>query len=740
MDLTFVNPMLLAGAAAAAVPIVLHLIMRQTPRLLEFPALRFVKQRQEANRRKLRLRHLILLLLRAGALCLLAAALARPSIKAPGTFGNQEAPVAAAFVFDTSPRMQYRERNQTRIEAAQEMSLWLLGQFPEDSQAAVLESRLGSAVFQVDVGSARQRIERLEPTPLPQPLVNVLTEAARLLETSELENKEIYVFSDLSQPAWSAELAGKLQEALKKLGGVGIHVIDVGVEDPSNFSLGEVRLSSQVLSKNSTLMVEADVRRRGPEADCVVELVRLVDTVDEKGQPVRRADPEGRRPVKLASGGSQRVGIEVGGWQTGTHQGYLRILQEDGLAMDNVRYFTVEVKPPWRVLVAAPSPAEENAFFFTEAIAPEDFRKAQQARFEPQVIALEELPQKLLEPYTAVCLLDPTPLPPEVWRRLRDFAAQGGGVAIFLGHNAVPVDSFNAADAQEVLPGTLLIGARAAGELYLGPEGYDHPLLTKFRPLAGEIPWDAFPVYRYWNLEALNEGVNVVIPFTNNRPALLERPVGRGRMLTMTTPVSDSASSEARWNELPTGFEPWPFVMLATESMLYLVGSTDGQLNYYAGQTALLQLEATDKLASYLLTLPPKGLALGGTGEPRADDQLRRTVDTKLNAIIEGSTDRIGNYRVRAGGDEGRLDRGFSVNLPPEASNLDRIDPKEHLKTVFGDFEYRLARSRDEIDRDIAMSRVGREIFPWLIVMVAVFLGLEHILANRFYREKNGER
>ena len=43
MGLEFVNPLLLAGVAAAAVPIVLHLIMRQQPRLLEFPALRFVR-------------------------------------------------------------------------------------------------------------------------------------------------------------------------------------------------------------------------------------------------------------------------------------------------------------------------------------------------------------------------------------------------------------------------------------------------------------------------------------------------------------------------------------------------------------------------------------------------------------------------------------------------------------------------------------------------------------------------
>ena len=54
------------------------------------------------------MRHWLLLFLRCAVLALLAAALARPSIQASGMLGDQEAPVAAALVFDTSPRLGYR--------------------------------------------------------------------------------------------------------------------------------------------------------------------------------------------------------------------------------------------------------------------------------------------------------------------------------------------------------------------------------------------------------------------------------------------------------------------------------------------------------------------------------------------------------------------------------------------------------------------------------------------------------
>ena len=54
--MTFVNLSLVAGTALVALPIVLHLIMRRKAKLMEFPALRFVRKRHDANRRRLRLR------------------------------------------------------------------------------------------------------------------------------------------------------------------------------------------------------------------------------------------------------------------------------------------------------------------------------------------------------------------------------------------------------------------------------------------------------------------------------------------------------------------------------------------------------------------------------------------------------------------------------------------------------------------------------------------------------------
>src|SRR5687767_15869430 len=78
--MAFVNFSLLAGGLLMALPVLLHLVMRQRPKQLVFPALRFIQQRKEANRRQLQLKHWLLLGLRCAAVLLAALALARPSV------------------------------------------------------------------------------------------------------------------------------------------------------------------------------------------------------------------------------------------------------------------------------------------------------------------------------------------------------------------------------------------------------------------------------------------------------------------------------------------------------------------------------------------------------------------------------------------------------------------------------------------------------------------------------------
>lgn len=99
LGLSFLSPLYLLGALAVAVPILLHLFRRRTELVVDFPAVRFIAPSTVEQKRRRRLRELILLALRVSALVLLAGAFARPYLA--GSVLSDDVPVTVVAV-DTS--------------------------------------------------------------------------------------------------------------------------------------------------------------------------------------------------------------------------------------------------------------------------------------------------------------------------------------------------------------------------------------------------------------------------------------------------------------------------------------------------------------------------------------------------------------------------------------------------------------------------------------------------------------
>ena len=92
------------------------------------------------------------------------------------------------------------------------------------------------------------------------------------------------------------------------------------------------------------------------------------------------------------------------------------------------------------------------------------------------------------------------------------------------------------------------------------------------------------------NLDELASTARTLIPYGNNKPALVENRVGRGKVLVMTTPLTDPLQPRGRqcWNELWSAEDNWPAFVLWNEMLIYLVGTGEVRLNYHSGDTAVL--------------------------------------------------------------------------------------------------------------------------------------------------------
>ncbi len=707
MEFHLLHAGLAAGAATAALPVILHLVLRQKPRREPFPALRLVRQRHRVNLRKLRLRHWLLLAMRMLMIALMALALARPSIHGASFIPDQQAPVAAALIFDTSLSMEYREQGRTRLEAAQQIAGELLKEFPDGSEVMVLDAAETSARFFPQVSLAAQRVESLRLRPAAPALNQAIAEACHALNDSDRSRKEIYLFTDRAATCLAVDGAEQIQAAMAEVKtGVAVYVLDVGVEAAKNASIDRATLSADVVPVNTDAVVDVVVADYGQGEEVLIEL-----ELDDQ--------PRGKQTISLEKDKVVNLDFPLPRLAPGLHQGKLILRNGGGLEFDDERFLTVEVRPVNRVLVA--SDIERDVARLRDALAPPLFVEQQIARHECQWVSAARLGDVRLADYSVVCLVNVRELPASRWQELESFVRAGGGLAVFLGPR-VSAENYNQEIAQGLIPLKLGKAIAPAGPVALQPAAASHAVVAKIEA------WDKAAlgqtvVERYIATELAEKNAWRVLNFTDGGVALAERTVGGdrpGKVVVFTSTVSGAGARENRWNDLPLFAEL--FVPLADHLIMYLAGHAEAQLNYTVGDDVILRADLDQRLGPYLLATPDSKQATRGTADPA------------LNAVVVARPEPLGNYVVTAGQGDRPIRKGFSLNARAAESQLQRLSDSE-LSAVFGEGNFAVARTADELREVMGDVRIGRELFPWLMPLILLIFAFEHWLANRFYGE-----
>lgn len=195
----FLHPLALLGLAAAAIPALLHLLGRRAPPELVFPPLRYLAEAERHSARRLKLRHLLLLVLRTAVVVLIVLAAARPLVPAGAHAAGSHAPTALAVILDNSPSAAAVVDGRAvleRLRAAARGSLAAAG--PDDrlwlvladgvARAGTREALLGT------VDSVTAAARRLDVTA-------AVREAVRLVAAEPLAAREVHVVSDLQRSA-----------------------------------------------------------------------------------------------------------------------------------------------------------------------------------------------------------------------------------------------------------------------------------------------------------------------------------------------------------------------------------------------------------------------------------------------------------------------------------------------------------------------------------------------------------
>ena len=195
--MSFLHPLALLGLAAAAIPALLHLLQRRVPPELDFPPVRYLSAAERESARRLKLRHLLLLVLRTALIVMIVLAAARPLVPLRG--GGAHQPTAAVIILDNSPSsgavvdgglVLDRLRVAARSSLARTTSadrLWLM------LCDGVLRGGTREALLAI-VDSTHSGWQRLD-------LVQAVERAARMVDAQPLQGREVHVLSDLQRTA-----------------------------------------------------------------------------------------------------------------------------------------------------------------------------------------------------------------------------------------------------------------------------------------------------------------------------------------------------------------------------------------------------------------------------------------------------------------------------------------------------------------------------------------------------------
>lgn len=695
MGFTFLAPLFLAGIAAVAVPIYLHLVQRERKEPVEFPSLMFLERIEYRSVRRQRIRHWALLALRCLALILLASAFARPFFRrdpaalAGGPGSSRE----VVLLLDRSYSMGYGDR-WTRAQAAARRVVDGLG--PGDRATVILFDEAAESVTEPTADRARLQnaIRVAAPGSGGTRYAPALRNAQKVIAESNRPRREVVVISDFQRRGWEAH------DDVQLPANAVVTPVDVSDGQAADVAVTSATLRRERPGDRDYLVAGARVVNSGEGA-----VASLPVTLSLGGRAVET------RRVQLAPRSAVSVTFSRIPIPDGETRGVISVAP-DALKADDAFHFTLSPSQELSVLLLEPSDPRANQSLYIR-------RVLELSETPPVRLSVKQVGQMTAGDLSgrSLVVLNDVPFPQgENGRRLSEFVARGGGLLVVLGEHSTP-GAWAGDTPARLLPGT--VGATVdhsgnAGATLVSVE-YAHPIFELFnQPRSGDFATSRFFRYRALDLRGpRTDTATILARFDDGGIALAERSVGRGRVLVWTSTLDNF------WNDLALQPVFLPFVhQLARHAARF----SEVKPWFTVGEALDIGRE-------------PGG---GGLGRASADGNVelvaqapsgaRTHVGGRSGARSLPLTEH-GFYEVRPLGGTAGSGRTIAVNVDPAEADLAHMDPAELVAAV----TKHGAATQAAIASDATPEETEqRQTLWWYLLAAAVMLlAAETVVANR---------
>ncbi|HEV3166211.1 MAG TPA: BatA domain-containing protein [Isosphaeraceae bacterium] len=653
--MSFLTPLYVLGLLAVAAPIVFHLIRRSPKGEVPFSSLMFLAPTPPRLTRRSQLDHLLLLLLRAAALCLLAFAFARPFLRQAAhlNFGDVERRRIAVLI-DTSASMR-RGDLWTRAKAmADEV---ISGCRPTDEVAVFSFDESSRPLLGFDESAtlgparrqavARARLNSLSPTwggtHLGEALIDAVGAIEEVADRSEKAGRmprRVVLISDLQQGSrlealgdfeWPSDVELDLKTLTDNGSNAGVQVLDDAVEgeaadaDPHR----RVRVSNEPGSRQEQF-----------------ELLWVDDKGTATGKPISVYVPPGEsRVVRVprASGSSPHRALRLRG---------------DSHGFDDTLFFADQSRAETSVLFVGTDGPDDPAgllYYLERVFHDTPLRSVRVCSMAPATALAPESERSL----PLVILTGDTP--PENISALQSYM-RGGGTLLYVLTSAgrattlAALADVSAWDVEE---------AALEHDAMLGEISFDHPL---FSSLSG-AQFNDFTKINFWKYRriaptALGDA-RILARFENGDPGVIEKTLGKGRLVVLASGWQPADSQLARSSK----FVPLMFALL-----------DEGKPQAF---------DSANHQVYQKIPLPPVEDSTKGQVVHKPDGAL---ITTLPGSAFFAETDQPGVYTI----DTAAGPRSFVVNLDPVESKTSPL----HVETL-EQFGCRLANpSRKKLQQE----------------------------------------
>ena len=680
--MSFVNPLFLFALATAALPILYHLVRRIQAKQVKFSSLMFLQMTPREVVRRRRIQHWLLMLMRCLLLGLLAFAFTRPFIpKDQLPFVSQRENQSVVILVDNSFSMQYEEGGASLMDAARDAALAKLGEAAgEDEYSVVAFSDKTQQLTPLDSDLAihQNAIQSLlEPSYRATDFYSSIRLAEEVLDESRFDSKRIVLISDIQESGWQGAFENwKLNKE------IDFEIVNVGIEDSDNnfidgFSLLERRVEGSVVHRFNARVATTQEELPINTVDLLIE----GDMVEEQ---------------RVGGDELQRASFQYKAPREGAFLGQVS-LQDDGLVADNVRYFSFSVENKPQVLGMGGSARDiTRAPYYLDRA----FNQGDQALYAFSVARQGEISAGSLRGQQVVFMAAAAPSAGEI-NALQRYVEQGGSLVISF-EEGIDVSAYNQLfNALDIGSISEIIRSRTelGYDVIIGEVDLKHPVFSIFAESGSGAIFR--PRFRRFARVQPDSSALILGRYDSGEPFLLEREVGKGRVLVYTSSLSPA------WTDFTINEMYIPFLY---QLVKYALSTNSIRQEYIVGEPVRLEGRAGEE---WDVQAP-------------GDKLFKVPIDESGQGFFR-ETDIPGHYTAAGSGNQVI----FSVNVDPGESVLAIKDPEEAYGAVVpppDDVPLTVEEARlVELDDEERQQKFWRIV----IFLMLLLFALETFIANR---------